>query len=288
MRYLLLSAQELRARMSSLQQRQPRLAPPQAPGDKPSSDWRGNGSKSHDSRVTSHESRVTTLFPDTRISVVAALSSEDASQRARAVDLVVSAYRAPVIAVLRKQWALDLPDAEDLAHDFLAHALEREWLARYDRSKGRFRTFLRTCLQDFASTAYQAANRLKRGGHLVAVPLDHAEGSTTESDVDRIFEQEWVRSVMSLSLERLREECDSAGRRLTYDVFIAHDVDGADDPPRYADLATRFGIPVTQIANYLHWARGHFRGHVLDTLRALTASDEEFRDEARALLGRGI
>jgi hypothetical protein len=43
---------------------------------------------------------------------------------------------------------------------------------------------------------------------------------------------------------------------------------------------------VTQVANYLHWARGHFRGHVLDTLRALTASDEEFRDEARSLLGR--
>jgi DNA-directed RNA polymerase specialized sigma24 family protein len=226
-------------------------------------------------------------FPDTRISVVAALSSEDASQRARAVDLVVCAYRAPVIAVLRQQWSLDLSDAEDLAHDFLAHALEREWLARYDRSKGRFRTFLRTCLQDFASTAHQAANRLKRGGHLVAVPLDHAATTSTEADVDRIFEQEWIRSVMTMSLERLREECAGAGRGVTWDVFIAHDVDGADDPPRYADLAARFGIPVTQVANYLHWARGHFRGHVLETLRELTASDEEFRDEARTLLGRG-
>ena len=225
-------------------------------------------------------------FPDTRISVVAALSSDDSSARARAVELVVSAYRAPVIAVLRKQWSLDLPDAEDLAHAFLAHALEREWLARYDRSKGRFRTFLRSCLQDFASTAHQAANRLKRGGNMVAVPLDHAESTATESDIDRVFEQEWVRSVMSMSLERLRDECVRAERGMTYDVFVAHDVDGAEDPPRYADLAARFGIPVTQVANYLHWARGHFRGHVLDTLRALTASDEEFRDEARSLLGR--
>lgn len=225
-------------------------------------------------------------FPDTRISVVAALSSDNASERARAVELVVSAYRSPVIAVLRKQWSLDLPDAEDLAHDFLAHALEREWLARYDRSKGRFRTFLRTCLQDFASTAHQAAGRLKRGGHLVAVPLDHAESHATDADIDRLFEQEWARSVMTLSLERLREECTRAGRGTTYDVFVAHDVDGAEDPPRYADLAARFGIPVTQVANYLHWARGHFRGHVLDTLRALTASDEEYRDEARSLLGR--
>ena len=202
------------------------------------------------------------------------------------MDLVVSAYRGPVIAVLRKQWSLDLADAEDLAHDFFAHALEREWLARYDRAKGRFRTFLRSCLQDFAKTAHEAAHRLKRGGHLVAVPLDQAPAIASESDVDRIFEQEWVRSVMMLSLERLHTECRTSERQVTYDVFVAHDVDGADEPPRYSDLAARFGIPVTQVANYLHWARSRFRGHVLDTLRMLTASDAEFRDEARALLGR--
>lgn len=230
--------------------------------------------------------RHVSVFPDTRISLVVALASDDPSLRARAVDLVVSAYRAPVIAVLRRQWTLDLPDAEDLAHDFFAHALERDWLARYERERGRFRTFLRTCLQDYASTSHQGAHRLKRGGHLVPVSLDDAPPLATDADVDRIFEQEWVRSVMTMSLERLRGECAAAGRELTYAIFVAHDVEGADDPPRYAALAGRFGIPVTQVANYLHWARGHFREHVLDTLRALTASDAEFRDEARALLGR--
>jgi DNA-directed RNA polymerase specialized sigma24 family protein len=225
------------------------------------------------------------VFPETRVSLVVALSSDDQALRARAVDLVVGAYRDPVIAVLRRQWSLDIADAEDLAHDFFAHALEREWLARYDREKGRFRTFLRRCLQDFANTRHEAAHRLKRGGHLVAVPIEDTSLST-EADVDRLFEQEWIRSVMTISLDRLSAECRSADRASTYDVFIAHDVDGADAPPRYADIAARFGISVTQVANYLHWARARFRGHVLDTLRSLTVSDSEFRDEARALLGR--
>lgn len=227
-------------------------------------------------------------FPDTRVSIVEGLTSTDGAVRARAVDLVVRAYRAPVIAVLRRQWSLDLPDAEDLAHDFLAHALERDWLARYDASKGRFRTFLRACLQGYASTAHEASQRLKRGGHLTAVPLEDAPALSTDADVDRLFELEWVRSVMTISLEKLRDECREAGRQATFDVFHAHDVEGADAelPPRYADVAARFGIPVTQVANYLHWARRRFRGHVLDTLRSLTSSDAEFRDEARALLGR--
>ena len=226
------------------------------------------------------------VFPETRVSLVVALSSEDPSQRERAVDFVVSAYRGPVIAVLRRQWSMELADAEDLAHDFLAHALEREWLARYDREKGRFRTFLRKCLQDFASTRHEAANRLKRGGHLLAVPIDEAPPLSNEAEVDELFEQEWVRSVMTMALDRLKVECVDADRQVTYDVFVAHDVEGADEPPRYADVAARFAIPVTQVANYLHWARGKFRGHVLDTLRALTATDAEFREEARALLGR--
>ena len=226
------------------------------------------------------------LFPETRVSQVLALSSDDSSLRSRAVDLVVAAYRGPVIAVLRKQWSLEIDDAEDLAHDFFAHALEREWLARYDREKGRFRTFLRKCLQDFANTRYEASRRLKRGGHLTSVALDDADAFSVEADVDRLFAQEWARSVLSMSLDRLRQECEAEDRQRTFEVFVAHDVDGADEPPRYADLAKRFDLPPTQVANYLHWARSRFRGHVLDTLRALTASDDEFRDEARALLGR--
>lgn len=93
-----------------------------------------------------------------------------------------------------------------------------------------------------------------------------------------------------MALERLRTQCTAAGRDTTFAVFLAHDIEGAEsDPPlRYADLATRFDIPVTQVANFLHWARTRFRRHVIETLRSLTASDAEFREEARALLGRDV
>lgn len=229
------------------------------------------------------------VFPETHLSLVAGLSSDDSAVRERAVDLVIRAYRAPVIAVLRHQWSLDTADAEDLAHDFLTHALERSWLSRYDPAKGRFRTFLRTCLRAYASTAHEHATRQKRGGHLAAVPLDAvSEIAATGDAVDELFQREWVRSVMTLSLSGLERECAAMGRQVTYDVFVAHDVAAADldTPPSYAETAARFNVPVTQVANFLNWARARFRNHVLGTLRALTASEAEFRDEARALLGR--
>jgi hypothetical protein len=42
---------------------------------------------------------------------------------------------------------------------------------------------------------------------------------------------------------------------------------------------------VTQVTNHLHWARRELRKAVLETLRAITASEEEYRAEARALFG---
>jgi len=228
------------------------------------------------------------LFPETRYSIVSALRSDDEALRERAMESVAQVYRAPIVAVLRHRWQLDVADAEDLAHDFLAQALERDWLQRYDRSKGRFRTFLRSCLFAFASTAHEGATRLKRGGgvqHLSLDPALHTAGE--EPEVEALFDREWVRSVFERSLGALRLECEAAGRQVTYDVFVAYDIEGVDAiaRPNYAQIAERFGLPTTQVTNYLNWARRRLRGHVMDTLRALTASDEEFREEARALLG---
>ncbi len=228
------------------------------------------------------------LFPETRLSVVQALSSDDESVRSRAADALVRVYRAPIIAVLRHRWQLEPADAEDLAHDFLAHAFARDWLQRYEPSKGRFRTFLRSCLMAYASTAHEGANRLKRGGGAVHVSLDAtAHGVASDEAVDALFEREWVRSVFEQSLGALRRECEESKRQVTYDVFVAYDIEGAEsiERPSYGSIAERFGIPATQVTNYLNWARRRLRGHVLDTLRALTTDDAEFRDEARALLG---
>jgi DNA-directed RNA polymerase specialized sigma24 family protein len=228
------------------------------------------------------------LFPDTRPSVVEALRSHDAPTRGRALDAVARVYRGPIIAVLQRRWQLAESDAEDLAHDFLAHAFARDWLQRYDAGKGRFRTFVRSCLMAYASTAHEGANRLKRGGGAVHVSFDRAlHTPATDAEVEAVFEREWVRSVFEQSLDALHRECLAAGRLTTYDVFVAYDIEGADAtrPPSYAALAERFALPQTQVTNYLNWARRRLRVHVLETLRTLTADEAEYRDEARALLG---
>lgn len=58
-----------------------------------------------------------------------------------------------------------------------------------------------------------------------------------------------------------------------------------DDPPAYAQVATELGITPTDVTNWLHVARREFRRVALALLRELTASAEEFADEARDVFG---
>lgn len=228
-------------------------------------------------------------FPQTHLSLVASLGDADETVRRAAADLVSRAYWGPVVAMLEYRWGLDRQDAEDVTQDFLADAFSRGWLERYDPARGRFRTFLRTCVDRFAANAEKARQRLKRGGGTVSAPLELADtaGAYAPDEHDDRIHAEWVRSVLALALDAFRAAAAAAEKEVQFAVFEAYDV--ADPPeerrPTYRDLAGRFGIPETQVTNYLAWARREFRGHVLETLRSLAGNDDEFREDARELLG---
>ena len=234
-------------------------------------------------------------FPETHRSAVLAIRSADPEERSRALDAVVRAYWRPVYGHLRRKWRADETRAEDLAQGFFALALEKEWLGRFDPAKGRFRTFLLSCLDAYAANDRRAARRHKRGGDAALLPLE-SEGEDGDMqeipvadsrDLEADFHREWTRSLFGLAVDALRSRCRETGKEEAFALFERYDMEGPDDPdrPTYARLAAETGLPVTQVTNHLHWARREFRATVLRTLREITASEAEFRAEARALLG---
>lgn len=228
-------------------------------------------------------------YPATRITLVSALAGADPEVRARAMETLAAAYWRPVYATLRLRHRMDPADAEDATQAFLGDAFAREWFQRYEPARGRFRTFLRTCLDRHVGHLREAAGRAKRGGGASWVPLDAADVEAhlaTEPEAEAAFDREWARGVVALALGRFETACLVTGRGERFEAFRRYDVDpDGDDRPTYAELAAALGIPASQVTNHLHWARREFRRHVLEALREITADDAEYRAEVKLLLG---
>ena len=228
-------------------------------------------------------------FPETRWSAVEALRS-GCENTGPALEALVGAYWKPVYKHLRIRWRKSNEDAKDLTQAFFARSLEKDFFAGYDPSRARFRTFLRTCLDGFAANEDKASQAKKRGGGALILPLDfhqaEAELSRTEPSPEDCFEKEWVRSLFSAALQHFSQQCEASGHQVHCRLFEKYDIDpDPDNKPTYAGLAESFGVAVTDVTNYLSWARREFRKSVLEKLREITGSEEEFRSEARRLLG---
>ena len=233
-------------------------------------------------------------FPPTRLSVVERTRSSDHETRRLAFEVLIDAYWKPTYKYLRLKWALDPDAAADLTQEFFTHALEKDVLARFQPSRARFRTYLRLCLDGFASNARKAERRLKRGGGTATVPLDFdaAEGEIVRHelavppDVDELFDREWARALFQRAVADLRAWSGETGRETMFAVFERYDLaDDAGERPTYAAIAADLGITATTVTNHLAAMRRQLRRFVLDRLRDLTTSDEEFQAEARRLLG---
>jgi RNA polymerase sigma factor (sigma-70 family) len=233
-------------------------------------------------------------FPATRLSVVERTRSDDEEIRRVAWATIIEAYWKPAYKYLRLKWSLDPDQAADLTQEFFTTTLEKELLERYDPSRARFRTYLRLCLDGFASNAKKAARRQKRGGEITLVPLDFqtAEGEmvrhegSVNADVDELFYREWVRSLFERSVAELRAHAAASGRPITFDVFARYDLADEGEPrPTYAAIARDLGLTAATVTNHLAAMRRQFRQILLGRLRELTSSEEEFEAEAARLLG---
>ena len=207
---------------------------------------------------------------------------------------LIEAYWKPVYKYLRLKWHFDADGASDATQEFFTTTLEKDVLARFDPERARFRTYLRVCVDGFAANVRKAEGRLKRGGGVAAVPLDFqtAEGEIVRhelavpADVDELFYQEWVRALFGHAVDDLRAWASSTGREVMFEVFQRYDLAAAEeDRPTYAVLARELHLTPATVTNHLAAMRRHFRRHVLERLRDLTTSDEEFEAEAKRLLG---
>ena len=230
-------------------------------------------------------------FPATRRSVLERVRSADDAVRRDAFGDLAAGYWTPRYHYLRLQWRLTAEEAEDAVQAFFATAFEKQYVERYDPAKAKFRTFLRVCLDRFVQNLRKAAAAEKRGGAIAVLSLDFPgaereldDMATAIADPDRFFHDETVRFLFARTVASMEAACAAAGRDVVFRVFQRHDLAPSAETS-YASVARDLDLTVSQVTNHLHAARRQFRDLALANLRALSATGEEYRREARELFG---
>jgi len=229
-------------------------------------------------------------FVTTRWSVVlSAANSEDGQQKGRdALAELCRTYWRPIFSfVCRRGYSME--DAQDLTQDFFVKILEHHWLEHADRNRGRFRSFLLKSLENFLVNAAERTHTRKRGGGVEFVSWDDwmAEAPSQLSisaealdslPPERLFDLRWAVTVVEQALRRLREECESKGRRRLFYALSGY-LTAERDEVSYGNLSTALGIAETAVKKQLHTMRQRYRSLLRDEVAHTVADPAEVEDE---------
>ncbi len=223
-------------------------------------------------------------FTTTHWSVVLAAGQTDSSQAAAALETLCRSYWYPLYAYVRRRGQAP-EDAQDLTQEFFAQLLRKNYPARADRVKGRFRTFLLHALSQFLADQRERANTLKRGRGQVFVSLDDESPEeryrfevVDELTPEKLFERRWAQTILERALERLRSEFVAKGKEKDYEVLRSFEP-GEQGALSYAEAAVRLHVSESAIKSMIHRLRHRHgelvREEIAHTVPTAAEIDEE-------------
>ena len=229
-------------------------------------------------------------FHTTRWTLVMA-SARDQSQTGRAaLAALCQVYWYPLYAFARRR-GHSPHDSQDLTQGFFLHLLEHRALSGVDRLKGKFRSFLLACFQNYLSAETRRAHRLKRGGQceFVSLDLESAENRYQYEPEDyltaeKIFEARWALTLLDHAMTVLREEYVGRGKELVFNTLKGYVGIGENtSKASYEEAAKALGIGVGTVKTFIHRLRNRYLAVVREEVARTVSDPAEIQSEIRGL-----
>jgi RNA polymerase sigma factor (sigma-70 family) len=228
-------------------------------------------------------------FTTTHWSVVVAAGQSQLPQAADAQEKLCGVYWYPLYAYVRRQ-GNSPEDAEDLTQQFFSRLLEKDYLARADQERGKFRTFLVRSLNNFLINEWKRAGRLKRGGNLTFLSLDaeEAEGRYAGEPRDQstaadAYERLWAVALVEQVFSSLRSEYASADKAAVFERLKGF-IWGDAESRSYGEIGGPLNLSEGAVKVAVHRLRKRFREVVRAEVAHTVARPEEIDEELRYLI----
>jgi len=219
---------------------------------------------------------------------VLAAGDSQSPESSEALAMLCRAYWQPLYAYVRGRGYSSF-DAQDLIQEFFAQLIEHNWVARADRAKGRFRSFLLMAMKRFLANEWRRRKTLKRGGHIKFVPLQpdaaesrYAHGPADAPTPEQAYDREWAMTLLESVLDRLRDEYARDGKAALFDT-LKPCLAGRRERQPYPELAKQLGMTEGAVRVAVCRLRDRYRKGLRDDIADTVGSPEDIDAELRHL-----
>jgi RNA polymerase sigma-70 factor (ECF subfamily) len=162
---------------------------------------------------------------------------------------------------------------------------EKHAIAKADRQRGKFRTFLLSSLQNFLANENERARTQKRGGGRELIRLDAEEADARYRQEpaisvtpETIFEKRWAHALLEQTVSNLRADFITRGKGRLFDglsTFLTSDLHETS----YQSAAERLGLPLSAIKTTVHRLRRDYRSKLREEISRTVSSPDEIDEE---------
>lgn len=199
----------------------------------------------HTSMGGSHEAFLTTEW-----SVIELIRDGRKPSSVALINDLLRKYWKPVYCYLRRK-GYNNEHAKDLTQGFFQEVvLGRSLIEHAEKSRGRFRTFLLTALQQYVAGVHRRQTTQKRSpkGEIIGLdelePSEHVEAPAQFSP-EESFHYAWAAQLLDCILEEVREKCCDDGKMLHWQIFndrVLQPIMENTTTPSLREICQKYGI----------------------------------------------
>ncbi len=197
-------------------------------------------------------------------------------------------YWYPLYAFVRRKGHTP-EQAEDLTQGFLTDGLARNFLGGVDPARGRFRSFLLACFNNYLNNERDRAKRIKHGGRVAIVSIDAGDAEARYlrepahvQTAERLYDRRWALTVIDRSLDQLETRM-IAQRKGQLFIRLKSALLGTDDAGSYAKLAAELGMTEGAVKVAAHRMRERLGVLIREEIALTVADPTKVDDEVREL-----
>ena len=228
-------------------------------------------------------------FATTRWSMVVAAGGLESPAAQDALAALCQAYWPPLYAYARRR-GHSREEAQDLAQEFFCRLLEKNYVQRADKARGRFRSFLLTAFKHFMANEWDRARAKKRGGGAYIISYDFAtaeahwlQEAADQDTPETSYEKQWALRVLDEALVRLRQAYQDAGKERLLDR-LEMCLTGIPPGMSHKELASSLGMSEGATRTAVHRLRKKYQATLRLTVAETLTDPGSVDDELRHLI----